>query len=198
MDTNTISPGTKVINGQPLTEEECFVEHERLIWHCVKNFRWVFRNSVIDQDDLYSEGCIGLLKSYRRFDESYGVKFSTYAVPMIMGQIKRYIRDFFHPVKYPRHMRNFNEDSPYKKSVMSFSMTIFHSSEGDDITLENRLYDEDDYTEIYFKERLKEMPERTQKIIQMKLSGMTQEEIGEHFGISQVHVHRLINKEVAI
>lgn len=44
-------------------------------------------------DDLFQVGCIGLIKAIDNFDLSYGVKFSTYAVPMIVGEVKRYIRD---------------------------------------------------------------------------------------------------------
>ena len=46
-----------------------------------------------NMDDLFQIGCIGLLKAINNFDLSYNVKFSTYAVPMIMGEIRRYIRD---------------------------------------------------------------------------------------------------------
>ena len=46
-----------------------------------------------EAEDLFQIGCIGLIKAVQKFDLSYGVKFSTYAVPMIMGEIKRFIRD---------------------------------------------------------------------------------------------------------
>ncbi len=46
-----------------------------------------------EPEDLFQIGCIGLIKAIRKFDVSFGVKFSTYAVPMIMGEIKRFIRD---------------------------------------------------------------------------------------------------------
>ena len=46
-----------------------------------------------EPEDLFQIGCIGLIKAVRKFDLSFGVKFSTYAVPMIMGEIKRFIRD---------------------------------------------------------------------------------------------------------
>ncbi|MEG1997720.1 MAG: sigma-70 family RNA polymerase sigma factor, partial [Clostridiales bacterium] len=46
-----------------------------------------------DADDLFQVGCIGLLKAVEKFDLSYAVCFSTYAVPLIMGEIRRYIRD---------------------------------------------------------------------------------------------------------
>lgn len=52
-----------------------------------------FRNRGIEYDDLYSAGCIGLVKASKAFDESRGVKFSTYAVPVILGEIKRLFRD---------------------------------------------------------------------------------------------------------
>lgn len=52
-----------------------------------------FRGRGIEYDDLCSAGCIGLMKAARSFDESRGVKFSTYAVPVILGEIKRLFRD---------------------------------------------------------------------------------------------------------
>ena len=52
-----------------------------------------FRNKGIEYDDLYGAGCIGLLKASKAFDETRGVKFSTYAVPVILGEIKRLFRD---------------------------------------------------------------------------------------------------------
>ncbi len=52
-----------------------------------------FRGRGIEYDDLYSAGCIGLLKAVKAFDGSRGVKFSTYAVPVILGEIKRLFRD---------------------------------------------------------------------------------------------------------
>ena len=52
-----------------------------------------FRNKGIEYDDLYGAGCIGLLKASKAFDDTRGVKFSTYAVPVILGEIKRLFRD---------------------------------------------------------------------------------------------------------
>ncbi|MBR1864077.1 MAG: sigma-70 family RNA polymerase sigma factor [Ruminococcus sp.] len=52
-----------------------------------------FRGRGIDYDDLYGAGCIGLMKAVRAFDPERGVKFSTYAVPVILGEIKRLFRD---------------------------------------------------------------------------------------------------------
>ncbi len=52
-----------------------------------------FRGRGIEYDDLYSAGCMGLIKAYDGFDEERGVQFSTYAVPVILGEIKKLFRD---------------------------------------------------------------------------------------------------------
>lgn len=52
-----------------------------------------FRGRGIEYDDLYSAGCMGLVKAYDGFDEERGVQFSTYAVPVILGEIKKLFRD---------------------------------------------------------------------------------------------------------
>lgn len=59
----------------------------------VKSIVYRFRNKGVDFDDLFQLGCMGLLKAVYNFDDSFGVKFSTYAVPMIIGEIKRFLRD---------------------------------------------------------------------------------------------------------
>lgn len=50
-------------------------------------------NKGVDYDDLYQLGSMGFLKAIKNFDTSYNVKFSTYAVPMIAGEVKRFLRD---------------------------------------------------------------------------------------------------------
>lgn len=52
-----------------------------------------FTNKGVEYDDLYQLGCVGFLKAIKNFDEKFGVIFSTYAVPMIIGEIKRFLRD---------------------------------------------------------------------------------------------------------
>ena len=52
-----------------------------------------FNHRVDNMDDLFQVGCIGLIKAIDHFDLSYEVKFSTYSVPMILGEVKRYLRD---------------------------------------------------------------------------------------------------------
>ena len=52
-----------------------------------------FQFKGVEYDDLYQLGCVGFLKAIKNFDEQFGVKFSTYAVPMIIGEIRRFLRD---------------------------------------------------------------------------------------------------------
>lgn len=59
----------------------------------IKSIVYRFRNKGVEYDDLYQIGCIGFLKAITNFDESFNVRFSTYAVPMIIGEIKRFMRD---------------------------------------------------------------------------------------------------------
>lgn len=69
---------------QPVAEENLGLVHL-----CANKFR----NRGIEYDELYSAGCIGLLKAVKAFDANRGVRFSTYAVPVILGEIKRLFRD---------------------------------------------------------------------------------------------------------
>lgn len=64
-------------------------ENMGLVWSLVRRFN----NRGYDMEDLFQIGSIGLLKSIEKFDHSFNVKFSTYAVPMIVGEIKRFLRD---------------------------------------------------------------------------------------------------------
>lgn len=64
-------------------------ENSGLIWSIARRF---FGRGV-DPDDLYQLGCVGFLKAIEGYDESYGTKFSTYAVPKISGEIRRFLRD---------------------------------------------------------------------------------------------------------
>lgn len=68
-----------------------------------------FSNRSENIDDLFQVGCIGLIKALDNFDTSHGVKFSTYAVPMIIGEIRRYLRDNT-PIRVSRSLR----DTAYK------------------------------------------------------------------------------------
>ena len=75
-------------------------QNNGLIWSIVKRFA----NRGYELEDLYQIGCIGFIKSIKRFDTSFDVKLSTYTVPYILGEIKKHIRDDG-PVKISRSIK---------------------------------------------------------------------------------------------
>ncbi len=75
--------------GDERAKESLFNGNSPLIKSIIRRFI----GKGIEYDDLYQIACIGFLKALNNFDESFGVKFSTYTVPMIIGEIKRYMRD---------------------------------------------------------------------------------------------------------
>lgn len=76
-------------SGDRETAGKLVEENSGLIWSVARRF---FGRGV-DADDLYQLGCVGLLKAIDGYDESFGTKFSTYAVPKISGEIRRFLRD---------------------------------------------------------------------------------------------------------
>lgn len=79
----------KAQNGDKSAREEIIEQNLGLVHSIVRKFL----GRGYDADDLFQIGCIGIIKAADKFDTSYGVRFSTYAVPMIMGEIKRFLRD---------------------------------------------------------------------------------------------------------
>ncbi|BAB05257.1 RNA polymerase sporulation sigma factor SigF [Halalkalibacterium halodurans] len=75
--------------GDQEARDQIVSRNTRLVWSVVQRFL----NRGYEADDLFQIGCIGLIKSVDKFDLSYDVKFSTYAVPMIIGEIQRFLRD---------------------------------------------------------------------------------------------------------
>ena len=75
--------------GDDAAQEALIINNAALVKSIVKKFT----NRGTEYDDLYQIGCLGLVKAIRNFDSAYNVRFSTYAVPMIAGEIKRFLRD---------------------------------------------------------------------------------------------------------
>ncbi|OON96258.1 MAG: RNA polymerase sigma-F factor [Epulopiscium sp. Nele67-Bin005] len=86
---HTLELIAKAQEGDNKAKETLVEENIGLVWSIVKRFS----NRGYELDDLFQIGSIGLIKSIEKFDSSFNVKFSTYAVPMIVGEIKRFLRD---------------------------------------------------------------------------------------------------------
>ena len=76
-------------SGDREAAERMVTENSGLIWSVARRY---FGRGV-DSEDLYQLGCVGFLKAIAGYDEGYGTQFSTYAVPKISGEIRRFLRD---------------------------------------------------------------------------------------------------------
>jgi RNA polymerase sporulation-specific sigma factor len=89
--------------GDQLARKRMIEGNTRLVWSIVQRFA----SRGVELDDLFQIGCIGLMKSIDKFDLQFTVKFSTYAVPMIIGEIQRFLRDDG-MIKVSRSIRELN------------------------------------------------------------------------------------------
>ncbi len=110
--------------GDKTAREELIHSNLRLVLSVLQRFS----NRNENADDLFQVGCIGLMKAIDNFDLSQNVKFSTYAVPMIIGEIRRYIRDN-NPIRVSRSLR----DIAYKALQMREQLT---AQQGQEPTIE--------------------------------------------------------------
>ena len=97
---NKVEDILKAQSGNKEIMTKLVTENSNLIWSIVTRFK----DRGYEIEDLYQIGCIGFIKSIKRFDTNYEVKLSTYAVPYILGEIKRFIRDDG-PVKVSRSIK---------------------------------------------------------------------------------------------
>lgn len=189
----------------------------------------------VEFDDLYQLASLGFLKAVYGFDERYGVRFSTYAVPMIAGEIKRFMRDDG-SVKVSRAMKSaaksmnrfieeytaehgaapalklvaerFGMDESEAVFVLGSSrMPVSIYEQGDykdekSQELIERLPTVDDTEDMIERMQLRtaieQLPERERKIIILRyFRDMTQSEVAEIIGVSQVQISRIENKAVS-
>lgn len=108
----------------------------RLVLSVIKRFS----NSSENVDDLFQIGCIGLIKSIDNFNPDIGVKFSTYAVPMIIGEIRRYLRDN-NSIRVSRSLRDTAYKAIHAKELLS--RTLSREPTIDDIAEETGIPKED-------------------------------------------------------
>jgi RNA polymerase sigma-B factor len=194
-----------------------------------------FRSRSEPMEDIVQVGTIGLIKAIDRFEMSRGVEFPTFAMPTIVGEIKRFFRDTSWSVRVPRRLQELRLDlakagdelaqrldrSPTVAELaehlglskdevvegMAASNAYTASSldaqpEEDDAegALADRIGYEDHGLEgIEYIESLKpliaDLRPRDRKILSLRfVAGMTQSEIGEELGISQMHVSRLLSR----
>ena len=107
----------RIREGDREAREEYIKGNLRLVLSVIKRFQ----NSSENADDLFQIGCIGLMKAIDNFDRSLDVKFSTYAVPMILGEVRRYLRDN-NSIRVSRSLRDTAYKAIYAKEQLQKSM----------------------------------------------------------------------------
>lgn len=111
---------TRIKEGDSAARERYIQGNLRLVLSVIRRFS----NSNENPDDLFQIGCIGLIKAIDNFDTTLNVKFSTYAVPMIIGEIRRYLRDN-NAIRVSRSLR----DTAYKALSMREAYVRTHQKE---------------------------------------------------------------------
>lgn len=103
----------KIISGDKIAREKYIKGNLRLVLSVIQRFS----NSSENADDLFQVGCIGLIKAIDNFDVTLDVKFSTYAVPMIIGECRRYLRDN-NSIRVSRSLRDIAYKAIYAKEAL--------------------------------------------------------------------------------
>ncbi|BAU28219.1 RNA polymerase sporulation-specific sigma factor [Aneurinibacillus soli] len=212
--------------NEHLGDVETFVEkNQKLVWKCVQQYKMVARTKCIELEELFQIGMIGMLKAYEKYDPSKFENvnnFTTYGVPMIHGEILRFLRDFY-PVRVPRGkmellrkircagMMNLSAqeiaehfdvsekeveqalEMRYVEQVQSMDAEII-DYENKEITLHDKISVSADYTGVFVYDFLKSLSEREQTIIEMRTWDATQVEIAQAVGIGQVQVSRMLTR----
>ena len=157
-------------NGDTSAKDKLINGNLKLVLSILKRYN----NRTDNMDDLFQVGCIGLIKAIDNFDLSHEVKFSTYAVPMITGEIKRYIRDnnsvrvarsikdiSYRALKIKEELTNKNNKEPSIKEIaLELKLSEFEVSNAldsmkDTISMFEPIYNESGDT-IYLSDQLED------------------------------------------
>ncbi len=194
--------------GDNIACERLVEENSGLIWSVVRHFL----GRGVETEDLFQIGCIGFLKAIKGFDTEYGTQFSTYAVPKISGEIRRFLRDDG-TIKVSRGIkeqaqkikcaRNELEQSLGREPSLSELSELTGLSPEDIAAAEtatgptHSLQYESGDDGFSLDEAIKKLPEKEQMIISLRyFHGLTQDRTSRTVGVSQVQVSRLERKAI--
>ena len=198
--------------GNKKAQEILVEENTGLIWSVVKRFQ----GRGYDKEDLFQIGSIGLLKCIDNFDLERKVKFSTYAVPLIMGEIKRFLRDDG-LVKVSRSLKEasykikrekehyeklYNREPTLKEIATTLDMDesdiLMAMESGQDVCSLHQVIYQNEGDEIHLEDKLEllqKLNEQERKLIELRyFQNQTQAVIAGIMGISQVQVSRMEKK----
>lgn len=212
--------------GDKEARDTLFEENTGLIYSVARRFL----GRGVEMEDLFQIGSIGLLKAVDKFDPAFEVRFSTYAIPMILGELKRFFRDdgmikVSRSIKENQHRvylarekieKELGREPSLKEiaemlgmppeevamtldsaaEVESLYRTVYQS-EGTDISLIDKIPEKENAEEhllnrIFLEEILGKLESSDRKLIYMRyFQDMTQTQIAEQLGVSQVQVSRM-------
>ena len=190
-----------------------------LVWSVARRF---FGRGV-DPDDLYQLGCLGFLKAVAGFDLSYGTQFSTYAVPKIAGEIRRFLRDDG-TIKVSRSLKEraalirtarqrltgtlgreptlaeLSEATAETDTCATESLQRRSGEDGfalEDVLTEGEM-EEKILERIALREAIAQLTDREQMVIRLRyFHGLTQDKTAKILGVSQVQISRIEKKALA-
>ena len=197
--------------------EQVLEENAGLIWSIVRRYY----GRGVEPDDLYQLGCLGFLKAVRGFDPSFGTQFSTYAVPKIAGEIRRFLRDDG-TVKVSRGMKErgaavwgarrrlvaemgreptLSEEIAAAETASDAVASLQAETGEGGLTLEGMLgtggMEEDVVERLTLRSAMEELPEREQQVLLLRYyKNLTQIQCARVLGISQVQISRLERRAV--
>ena len=183
-----------------------------LVWSVARRF---FGRGV-DPDDLYQLGCLGFLKAVAGFDLSYGTQFSTYAVPKIAGEIRRFLRDDG-TIKVSRSLKEraalirtarqrltgtLGREPTLAETATCATESLQRRSGEDGFALEDVLtegeMEEKILERIALREAIAQLTDREQMVIRLRyFHGLTQDKTAKILGVSQVQISRIEKKALA-
>ena len=181
----------KVQQGDKIARETFINGNLRLVLSIIKRFYARGENL----DDLFQVGCVGLIKAMDNFDMEQNVQFSTYAVPMIIGEIKRYLRDN-NSIRVSRSVREIAYKALAIQEPISLQEPAYMDS-NDTINVMDQISDKKNTDEMWTEsltiaQLMRNLNEKEKSIISKRyFEGRTQMEIADEIGISQAQVSRL-------
>ena len=181
--------------GDKEARDRLVTENMGLIWSIVRRFT----GRGYDPEDLFQIGSIGLMKAIDKFDMSFEVKFSTYAVPMITGEIKRFLRDDG-MIKVSRSSKEEVAASIEAGAEVESLYRTVNKNDENSILLIDKIEEENSAQEellnrMVLRELLTELSDKDREIIVRRYYyNETQSQIATRLGISQVQVSRLEKK----
>ena len=183
--------------GDEAAREKFIVGNMRLVLSLVKRF-W---SKNANADDVFQAGCVGLIKAIDNFNTDFNVKFSTYAVPMILVREGIEERDEEATIeKIAAVMQVKEREVVYALDAISDPVSLYdpvYNKSGDTLELMDQLFDESQSESIWtervaLREAMEKLDEREKRILLLRYyEGKTQTEISAEVGISQAQVSRL-------